>query len=105
MQQRHKKYLVAFLLFLLIFPQIEKGIHALRHMHDDHCRVVGEFHFHEKEHSCSLCDYSNTISNSPELLNYTAFLTAHSTSYQLYSNQVILTLPEYQFSLKAPPAI
>lgn len=105
MQQRQGKYIAFFLLFLFVFPQIEKEIHAWEHADDAHCRVVGKFHFHEKEHSCSLCDYNTSLSNSPGIVNYRIFLTAHSTAYQLYTAQVSLTKPDYQFPLRAPPIV
>jgi hypothetical protein len=105
MQQLQGKYISFLLLFLFVFPQIEKEIHSLKHSNDAHCLVKSEFHFHEKEHSCSLCDYTNNLSNSPEITSYKILLTTHSTSYQLYTTQVNLTQPDYQFPLRAPPAI
>ena len=103
MQQRQGKYIAFFLFCLFVFPRIEKEVHALIHANDEHCKETGEFHFHKKEHSCSICDYSNSISKSPELTNYRIFLTAHSTSYQLYTAQIRLTKPDYQVPLRAPP--
>jgi hypothetical protein len=56
--QTSKAYISLFLLFLFLFPQLEKGIHDWHHGNDNHCKTKQEYHFHEEEHSCSLCDYS-----------------------------------------------
>ena len=50
----------AFLLTVLSFPFIEKGIHDLAHANDDHCEAKGVFHIHELQHQCSICDFDGS---------------------------------------------
>ncbi len=54
-----KKYLTFVLLFLFLFPMVEKELHALEHSADKHC-IANEKHFHELEHHCDICDLNIT---------------------------------------------
>jgi hypothetical protein len=63
MRRQVKKYISFFFLFLFLFPTIEKQIHAWEHSADEHCTSTSK-HFHNLEHSCSICDFTITDSNA-----------------------------------------
>jgi hypothetical protein len=50
------------LLAIFLFPLAEKQVHAFDHKDEVHCSSA-EKHFHDVEHSCSICDYTFTDSN------------------------------------------
>jgi hypothetical protein len=52
-----KKLFAIFFLLVLFFPLVEKSFHELNHLDDFHCTDKSVLHFHQSEHSCSLCDY------------------------------------------------
>ena len=79
MHKQVKKYYSFFFLFLLLFPLVEKGIHALEHHNEIHCTITDK-HFHEQEHECSICDFTITDSNG------------------LPSNDIAFTIPSQYFS-------
>jgi hypothetical protein len=57
MHQQLKKYGSLFLLLLFLFPIVEKQLHAFDHVNDKHCQATDK-HFHELEHSCSICEFT-----------------------------------------------
>jgi hypothetical protein len=103
MQQNFRKYLSFFLLFLFLFPQVEKGIHDLEHSKDPHCLDKSQQHFHKQEHSCSLCDFMPGVSNEPAEQQQNSIFTSYLVSYLPFSSQVISCEPEYHLPLRAPP--
>jgi hypothetical protein len=64
MRKEIKKYFSLVLLFLFLFPMVEKEVHAFEHSADEHCST-NEKHFHNLEHHCGICDF--TLANSNEL--------------------------------------
>ncbi len=63
MHYQFKKYISLFFLSLFLFPLVEKEFHAIEHAYDVHCNATDK-HFHELEHTCSICDYTITDSFS-----------------------------------------
>ncbi len=102
MQQQLKKYLSIFFLFLLLFPLAEKSIHGLEHEKDVHCTAI-EKHFHEQEHSCSICDFTITDSNSLSNTGFVFTLTSQSFSFQPFSQSVIIPYAYSNLPSRAPP--
>jgi hypothetical protein len=89
-------------LLLFLFPLVEKQLHAMEHADDIHCNATDK-HFHEAEHSCSICDY--TFSDTPSELKaeYSFFLSTINFEYIgfhpiLNSGSETLLLPS-----RAPP--
>lgn len=105
MQQIFRKYCSLLLLFLFLFPQIEKGIHDWHHQQDEHCTVKDETHFHKEQHSCVLCDYEAPVSNEVIETFITVHLTVNSTYYVPYSEQGTHLTPAYQLPPRAPPVV
>ena len=92
------------LLFLFLFPLVEKEVHALEHTDDVHCSSVDK-HFHEIEHSCSICDYSVPDSNEPSLVNF-SFRSFSSNFVYEYSTKQLLAVPVFSYlPARAPPVI
>ncbi len=52
-----KKYGALFLLLLFLFPVVEKQLHIYEHSADEHC-YASDKHFHEMEHTCSICEFT-----------------------------------------------
>jgi len=77
-----KKSYGALLLFLFLFPQIQKGLHDFEHRHDSHCDATTEQHLHQLEHLCQLCDFSLVV----------------STENSFVSDDIILSSTLFQFS-------
>lgn len=104
MQKHIKKYLPLFLLFLLLFPVVEKQVHSFEHLKDVHCSATDK-HFHELEHSCSICDYTITDSNStPEtavlFIISTKTISFHPFIESIYTPDAFQNLPP-----RAPPVL
>jgi hypothetical protein len=79
-----KRVLSFLLLFVFLFPFVEKGVHGLSHRNDTHCTATSKKHFHAQQHDCSICDFTVAISSGPlsgrdkltrsfTLLNYSGF--------------------------------
>lgn len=64
MYPEFKKYLSILFLLIFLFPIVEKQIHEFEHRDDVHCSAADK-HFHELEHSCSLCDQTIIDSTYP----------------------------------------
>lgn len=100
---RANKYISFLLLFIFLFPFIEKEIHTVLHKDDTHCDIKTEQHYHEKEHKCSICDFNIT----------TSFTLSHFTSYTLlqsandfilgFHKEIFTAAAFCYFSLRAPP--
>jgi hypothetical protein len=91
------------MLALLIFPMVDKALHDLGHLNDDHCGVK-ETHYCQTEHICSICDYifssSNTPPNTHEQLN---MFLVYSENYASVLISNTTTSPKFKLSLRGPP--
>ncbi|MDQ3047639.1 MAG: hypothetical protein M3R27_08840 [Bacteroidota bacterium] len=92
--QSIKKYSSILLLFLFLFPLVEKEHHAHEHADEEHCNASDK-HFHEMEHNCSICDFTLqkteefneaefTFVDSYGTLTYTPFFVSENPSFTLY---------------------
>lgn len=102
MYKQLKKYYAFFFLFLLLFPLVEKGLHALEHHDEVHCSIIDK-HFHEQEHECSICDFTINESNGSPSNDF-----AFTISYQNFSYQELVLSLHIPFSYsnlpsRAPP--
>ncbi len=91
------------MLALLLFPMVEKTVHELSHVNEDHCAIKAT-HFCAKEEACALCDYVFSASSTPP-----ADSAELKISEQIFDNAVsisvsnTITSPKYTFSLRGPP--
>ncbi len=93
------------MLATLLFPIVEKVLHDIGHINDEHCGIM-ETHICEVEHDCSVCEYlfsslSTPPKDGPPLNIYVSF--ADNSVPELVLN----TIPSrrYSISLRAPPAV
>lgn len=99
-----RKYSALVLLVLFVYPYIEKGIHDWEHADDLHC-IASTMHFHEAEHSCSVCDYITPVSTQPSAIYFSLSATVFEELVISYTAAGIVSAPDYFFSLRAPPAL
>jgi hypothetical protein len=92
-----------FLLLVFAFPLLVKSVHDFEHRVDFHCHEKTDTHYHEKEHSCELCDYQ---------LNQLHELTFQSFAFETFQFNLVSLNTEcsrfvspYQihFSSRGPP--
>ncbi|MES2284239.1 MAG: hypothetical protein V4547_01040 [Bacteroidota bacterium] len=104
MRKEIKKYLSFVLLFLFLFPMVEKEIHAFEHSMDEHC-ASSDFHFHDQEHDCAICDFTILDSNAKSTIDYQLITSVYPLLFQnctesIYSNTLFQHLPS-----RAPPLV
>jgi len=78
----------------ILAPIAEKSTHSWEHRNDIHC-TSGQNHFHNLEHSCSVCDYDQPVQESSTVFfsfdvfsgnpyyqnNYNAFFSSDFTAF------------------------
>jgi len=99
-----KKYCSILFLFLFLFPQVEKEIHAFEHLDDVHCTATDK-HFHELEHTCSICDYTHSNSTESPQNNYKVILVENNYYYNLYTPSVNIPHSFQDIPTRAPPVV
>ncbi len=98
-----KNISAVFLLVLFLLPTAEQTIHAYKHSNDKHCNVVGEKHFHEKEHHCFLCDYTIT-SEMQAAKAFSATKIFHQPfSFSLFKNDFVEIESAKPHPARGPP--
>ena len=102
MRQQLKKYSSIFLMFLLLFPTIEKQIHTFEHNADQHCTATNK-HFHNLEHSCSICDFTITDSNSSPDTAIQFIVSSNQFSFNLFIESVNTPTAFNDLPSRAPP--
>lgn len=98
-----RKYAALFLLALFVFPFVEKGIHDLDHAKDTHCSVKNSTHFHAKEHHCEICDFTVSVSYTPECVHKDYPTINYAPILVYFYNTNIVVAPAFSFSLRGPP--
>ncbi|MBN8694948.1 MAG: hypothetical protein J0L87_00335 [Bacteroidetes bacterium] len=104
MKEILNRYCSIALLFLFLFPLVEKEMHTLEHMDDFHC-TSSDKHFHEQEHSCSLCDYSVPDSNELEIAYYQFRSFGKIISFDLFTSSVHSPSSYQDIPSRAPPVV
>ncbi len=104
MKEILNRYCSIALLLLFLFPLVEKEIHAMEHMNDFHCTATDK-HFHEQEHTCSLCDYSVPDSNELEISYYQFSTYGKNISFDLYTTCLHTPSPFQDIPSRGPPII
>ena len=86
----------------LLVPIMEKSLHALKHSADLHC-TSSDKHFHEKQHSCSVCDYEL---NSPDVQSIHIDFQVYAQKFEYVTQyQLQFSSSEFLFTAsRAPPA-
>jgi len=103
--QKLKGIVAVFSLLVFLFPMVEKEIHNYDHAGIIHCTEHNVVHFHNVEHHCFLCDFTNPVSTST-LLNKIAFAEHQWVEGQFFLYEFSYSLQsKYFHSLRGPPAI
>ena len=102
MHKQIKNIFSLFLLFLFIFPLIEKEVHDFECTTDVHC-TASEIHFHNLEHHCDICDFTITDSNGIPSTDVSFVISAQNFSYSELISR--LSIPHVHSNLpsRAPP--
>ena len=104
MRNRIKINISVFLLFLFLYPTIEKGIHIHHYTGASQC-CASDQHFQIVKHHCLICDFLSTFSNSTIPANYSnlvpeSYFLLHPIIENIYFHDTFLNL-----SSRAPPTI
>ncbi len=109
MHKQIKKYLrlsgrqVSFVfLFLLLFPIVEKGIHALEHHNINHCTITDK-HFHQQEHTCSICNFTITGPNSLPSSDAVLIISTGNFLFQPFTPSANISFAFSNLPSRAPP--
>jgi hypothetical protein len=102
MHQSFKKYIASFFLFLFLVPTIEKELHAFEHKDDLHC-TSNDKHFHEQEHTCSVCDFNCSSSSSIPVSEVQFILSSKQFSFNSFSENVYIVKTFSSLPARAPP--
>jgi len=101
--QHIKKYLSLFCLVLFLFPLVEKNVHAFEHQDEIHCNATDK-HFHELEHTCSLCDFTITESYLTES-DYHAIIPVKQFLFHPFIEGVNTPQAFQDLPARAPPVV
>ena len=95
------------MLALILFPMVEKAVHEMGHLKDEHCGKK-ETHFCPQEHYCDICDYVFSSNSSsippPDTLNQ-LIVFANTIDCSFYETVAsITTFRKFSFTLRGPPS-
>ncbi len=102
MRKELQKYLSLALCILLLFPMVERQIHAFEHIADKHC-TANEKHFHEQEHHCTICDFTLTDSSPNTNADYKFIASAQKYTFAALSESVHSPGAFCNLPARAPP--
>jgi len=102
MQKQLKKYFSFLFLLLFLFPMVEKQLHAFEHRDEAHCSATDK-HFHELEHSCSICDFTATDSGTGTENHFSFVIAETSYAYNPFTYYVNGGSPLIHLPSRAPP--
>lgn len=104
MRKEIKKYFSLVLLFLLLFPMVEKEVHSFEHSTDGHC-TANEKHFHDLEHHCGVCDFTVTDSSAPVNNDYSLINSVHLFLFQHFNESTHINTAFQHLPSRAPPLV
>jgi hypothetical protein len=101
---KFKRILSFFFLFLFLFPTVEKQLHAFEHHNDQHCTATDK-HFHSVEHSCSICDFTGTDSNTSPDVEFQFVLSFIHFKHQQFVEDTFVPAAFNDLPSRAPPVV
>jgi len=105
MKGRIQRFFSLFILFLFLFPSVEIGIHDVLHRNDEVCLGWSLKHFHQKEHSCPLCEYGLSFTGSlPEQLIVPSAIV-FTDKYTKFNSCFYPIASSNKYAPRGPPAI
>lgn len=102
--QKLKNICALFILAVFLFPLVQGEVHNFSHIDDFHCNSA-EAHFHEAEHHCILCDYTNVISFAPDFQHHDIALVELAVLNFIFSDENLQKHIKVFLSLRAPPSL
>lgn len=97
-----RKYLAIGLIFALFFPTFLKLHH---HHHPLHCDAKGEFHFHNLQHKCEICDFEFSFFEPDHFTLIFEPEPFCSVLNILFCHEINVEPDRYSFLLRAPPSL
>lgn len=104
MHKVFQKYCSLFVVFLILFPMVEKQVHAFEHLNEKHC-TANEKHFHEQEHHCTVCDFTLTNAVGVDASAYQYVSSFKEIPYSLFIESTITVGTYIDIPARAPPVI
>lgn len=104
MYKSYKILIPIFFLFLLLFPIVEKAVHAFEHHDETQCAITDK-HFHEQEHECSICDFTLLDSNSFQKNEVAFLVSVQNFSFLPFSQNLDVPFRYYNLPSRGPPTI
>lgn len=92
-----------FFLLVFLYPLAEKTLHELSHAGDVHCNTVSQYHLHQEEHHCEVCDFTLTGTAEFSAIPLQCLCVVASTIGIPPLTTSVLVEPPYFFQLRAPP--
>jgi hypothetical protein len=102
MHKQLKKILSIFLLFLFLFPMVQKELHAYEHKNDFHCNSTDK-HIHSIEHTCGICDFAIFDSTLNSSVPFTIITSEKHFLYIEYAENHNFSYCSQQLPPRAPP--
>jgi hypothetical protein len=102
MKMIFKRFLAVFLLGLFLFPLVEKQVHAFEHADEFHCNSTDQ-HFHDVEHSCSICDYTFSDSNPTAVSAFSSLLITSKEEFSTFCESKHTPSAFRDLPSRAPP--
>lgn len=99
-----KKYFSILFLVLFIFPGVQKALHAFEHQDEEHCTSTDK-HFHELEHTCSVCDHTLPDTNPPTESLFSIVVSEFSVCYNSSSQNIHIPDAFTDLPSRAPPIV
>ncbi|HPD52946.1 MAG TPA: hypothetical protein PLI08_03310 [Bacteroidia bacterium] len=103
MKRFGRSVLSVFFLLVFLYPLAEKTLHELSHAGDVHCNTVSQYHLHQEEHHCEVCDFTLTGTAEFSAIPLQCLCVVASTIGIPPLTTSVLVEPPYFFQLRAPP--
>lgn len=81
---------------------VEKGLHELEHKDDIHCTATDK-HFHNLEHTCSICEFTTIDLTYPVAQNFVLIIPSQQFLFQPFVEGSNETNAFQHLPARAPP--
>jgi hypothetical protein len=105
MKNTFRQIFSLFVLFLFVFPFVQKEIHTFEHSHDFHCTSKTERHFHAEQHHCLVCEYNILLGEISKQSIFKVKLAALFIDTISFYKECYFFNHAFSFSLRAPPSL
>lgn len=104
MKLLHRIYALSWILVLL-FALSGKSYHVLIEHHEEEVCGNSETHYHEKEHSCFICEFE--LKDNALIFNHFEFQAEYSIKYNYFASltQAFVEASYYDKNPRGPPML